>query len=590
MTEQQNPQNAEQWYRFLSEQQPPVRLSIIKRLQSKLSEQNCSVMHLSKLIKGDPLLCFHVALAAGRLHDEKQSEITSIDHAIGSLGLHKLEHLINSLPTIRLNPASTAQKMYFRSVANSHHAATQVHQWLKQCRGGMFAEESYLAALFYNIGHWMLWYFAPQQMSKIQIMIREKNVPPELAETRVLGCTIDGISKRLLSRWPVSSLARVTLENSTPLNRQLILQLHQRALSDPRLDGDQLRQLNHLTQQKFFPVKLGNWLALAANYGWGKEATLHLIDIINDYLRAELNHTFAFLHKNCVLASRSYHVPGTLSPAAEMLMLDADLSPTYRLTATDRKLFGLPLDKPAPQAGNKSTCNTSEGDNSGAPVNTEKTASDNTSATEQPAEEQNSEVAAAENQPPGKDPAALAEPDEAFLNEDLYQQHLQRFKAPGDDYTQAAQVLNDLLKGLIDGLGMKHAALIILPPKSNTLKVIKAMGFEDGHPLPQSIHTLGPKNLFSRLNEKQGCLLVNQINRQQISMMLPATFSRHISDQDYLLMSLIASNRSVVIIYADRDGEPEGIQSFHHKKFKDLCNTAGRCLDHVYKLRAGAKK
>ena len=135
MTEQQNPQNAEQWYRFLSEQQPPVRLSIIKRLQSKLSEQNCSVMHLSKLIKGDPLLCFHVALAAGRLHDEKQSEITSIDHAIGSLGLHKLEQLINSLPTIRLNPASTAQKMYFRSVANSHHAATQVHQWLFNLSG-----------------------------------------------------------------------------------------------------------------------------------------------------------------------------------------------------------------------------------------------------------------------------------------------------------------------------------------------------------------------------------------------------------------------------------------------------------------------
>ncbi len=426
MTEQQNPQNAEQWYRFLNEKQPPVRLSIIRRLQSKLSDPNCSVIHLNKLIKSDPLLCLHVALAAGRLHDEKQSEITSIDHAIGSLGLHKLEQLINSLPTIRLNPASTAQKMYFRAVANSHHAATQVHQWLKQCRGGMFAEESYLAALFYNIGHWMLWYFAPQQMTRIQVMIREKNAPPELAETRVLGCTIDAISKRLLTSWPVSSLARVTLENSTPLNRQMILQLHQRALSDPRLDSDQLRQLNHLTQQKFFPVKLGNWLALAANYGWGKEATLQLIDIINDYLRAELNHTFAFLHKNCVLASRNYHVPGTLSPATEMLMLDSDLSPGYRLTSTDRTLFNLPLAKPASQPdGTKASPATNTSEN-GA-VNREKIASE--TAAEKPVERQNRETSAAapESQPSDKKPAALAEPEGDFRSKDIYRQHMQRF-------------------------------------------------------------------------------------------------------------------------------------------------------------------
>ncbi|SER05222.1 HD-like signal output (HDOD) domain, no enzymatic activity [Amphritea atlantica] len=616
MTEQQIPQNAEQWYHFLSEKQPPVRLSIIKRLQKKLADPNCSVNHLSKLIKSDPLLCFHVALAAGRLHDEKQSEITSIDHAIGSLGMHKLEQLINSLPTLRLNPASTAQKMYFRAVANSHHAATQVHQWLKQCRGGMFAEESYLAALFYNIGHWLLWYFAPQHMVKIQIMIREKDVGPELAETRVLGCTIDGISKRLLSLWPVSSLARVTLENSTPLNRQMILQLHQRALSDPRLDGDQLRQLNHLTQQKFFPVKLGNLLALTANYGWGKEATLHLIDIINDYLRGELNRTFAFLHRNCVMASRNYHVAGTLAPAAEMLMLESDLSPTYRLTATDRKLFQLPHDKsisesakthatttvnrPTPPQRVAAEAATDQPDagrisrDEVASKGHQQNPAQEAATLEIPAKAQNpaedEPVGGPETQPAIRTAERDSVPDADFLDKNLYRQYLQRFNELGDYYSQGAQVLNDLLKALIAGLGMQRAALIILPPKSNSLKVVKATGFADDHPLPHSTHILGPKSLFSRLNEKPGCLLINQTNREQVRTMLPATFSRHVSQEDYLLMSLIASNRSVVIIYADRDNTADGVQTFHHKKFKDLCNSAGRCLDHVYKLRAGAKK
>ncbi|WP_299205245.1 HDOD domain-containing protein [uncultured Amphritea sp.] len=619
MAESINPQNAEQWYSFLSEKLPPVRLSIVKRLQNTLNEPSCSLIQLSKLIKSDPLLCFHVAVCAGTLHNEKQSEITSIDHAIGSLGLHKLDELINSLPTTRLNPSSTAQKMYFRAVANSHHAATQVHQWLKQCRGGMFAEESYLAALFYNIGHWMLWYFAPQQMSKIQIMIREKNASPELAETRILGCTIDGISKRLLTRWPASSLARITLENSTPLNRQMIIQLHQRALSDPRLDGDQLRQLNHLTQQKFFPVKLSNWLALAANYGWGRETTLHLIDIINDYLRAELGHTVAFLHQNCVLASRNYRVAGVLSPAAEMLMLDSDLSPNYRLTEVDRKLFNLlpaqqhPGDKPAPTK--TSAENPPERSNGAAKSPTTLLAEDdtvqnsaagyvididNTKAPQPDVEpdagserKANAETTLAEKATGNtsvKQPSLSVKPEGEFLSKDIYQQHLQRFNELGDYYSQSTPVLTDLLAGLTEGLGMQRVALIILPPKSDTLKVVKALGFEDGHPLPNSTHTLGPKSLFSRLNEKPGCLLINQTNHKQIRTMLPKTFSPYVSHHSYLMMSLFAANRSVVIVYADRDSAPEGVQGFHHKKFKDLCSSAGRCLDHVYKLRAGAKK
>lgn len=589
MAESTNPQNAEQWFSFLSEKLPPVRLSIVKRLQNTLNEPGCSVIQLSKLIKGDPLLCFHVALAAGTLHNEKQSEITSIDHAIGSLGLHKLDELINSLPTTRLNPTSTVQKMYFRSVANSHHAAIQVQQWLKQCRGGMFAEESYQAALFYNIGHWMLWYFAPVHMSKIQIMIREKKASPELAETRILGCTIDGISKRLLTLWPISSLARITLENSTPLNRQMIIQLHQRALSDPRLDGDQLRQLNHLTQQKFFPVKLSNWLALASNYGWSSETTLHLIDIINDYLRAELDHTFAFLHQNCVLASRNYHVAGVLAPAAEMLMLNSDLSPNYRLTEADRKLFNLPPAKQQPlkqttSATSVSPPNRSKDTPEGPAANLSADSTDKHNGAGYAIEI--TESAPETNIAP---PDAV-ESDDGFLNKAIYQQYLQRFNKLGRDYSQSTQVLNDLLNGLTQGLGINRAALIILPPKSDTLKVVKTTGFEDGHPLANSTHILGPKSLFSRLNEKPGCLLINQSNREQIKMMLPHTFSPYVSDRNYLMLSLFAANRSMVIIYADRDATPEGVQAFHHKRFKDLCSSAGRCLDHVFKLRAGANK
>lgn len=577
MTEQQNPQNAEQWYRFLIDQQPPVRASIVKRFQRLLRDKNCSVILLSRFIKTDPLLCFYVALTAGKLHGEKKSEITSIDHAIGSLGIQKLEKLINSLPTTRLNPSSTAQKMYFRSVANSHHAAIQAQQWLIQCRGGMFAEESYQAALFYNIGHWLLWYFAPVHMSKIQILVREKQTSPELAETRILGCTIEAISKRLLTHWPVSPLARITLETSSPLNKQMIMQLHQRALGDPRLQGDQLRQLNHLTQQKSFPVKLSNWLAFSSNYSWNSESTLQLIDIINDYLRAELNHTYAFLHKNCATAARLYHVAGTLSPATEMLMLKSDLAPAYRLTPTDVKLFNLPPLKPGLRP--KQT-----------PTVTHQADSLIISSAESPKKQPAPTSHKNSDLPDTIDSKPISQSRQAPRHQDLYQTFLEKFNTLSSSYTQNSQILTDLIKGLVRGVGLQRVALNILPPNSDTLKVIKATGFKDGHPMPYSSHPLAPNSLFYRLSQKPACLMITPENRQRVSATLPDTFNRSVSQQSYLLMSLVATNKSVIIIYADREDQPNGVEPIHHQKFKALCHAAGRCLDQLYLSRAGVKK
>ncbi|BBB27412.1 HDOD domain-containing protein [Amphritea japonica] len=583
MSEQQNPQNAEQWCRFLSDKRPPIRLSIIRRLEKKLNDQNCSVVDIGRLIKADPLLSFHAVLAASKLHDEKQSEVTSIDHAIGSLGLQKITQLVKNLPSIRLNPASTAQKMYFRVVANSHHAAVQIRSWLHQARGGMFAEESYQAALFYDIGHWLLWLEAPYHMSRIQILIRDKGIAPDLAETQILGCPVEAISKQLLNLWPLSQLARTTLEQDFTLNRQMITQLHQRALGDPRLHGDDLRQLNHLTQQKFFPVKLSVWLAHTTSYDWCSEASLKITDIINDYLRSELNQTQALLHKNCALAAQSYHVPGTLSPAADMLMLPSDLQMTYRLTNADNKLFGEQSANPSLQVKNEKSQKASATANSTVYQKSKnKPESDNALT-----DENRSEVTEKSETPPT---IAEPKPEFDFLNQDIYEMYAERFIKRADHYTQGTQVLDDLLRGLTEGLGLKRLALNIIPPKSDTIKVVKGVGFEDGHPLLLSSHPLASNSLFFRLYDKQGCILVTKENRQRIKAMLPGTYSRYLSDQNYLIMSIFAGSKPIAILYADREGQQDGVQNFHQEKFKYLSTAAGLCLKEVYKTRAGARK
>lgn len=562
MTSAETPQNTTQWVTYLSDKKPPVRISTVTRLKKRLTDEHCSLIDLIRMIKADPIVCLHAVSLAGELHHEKDSEVTSIEHAINSLGTERLEELIYSLPTLRLNPNSVAHKMYFRAVANSHHAATQARAWLQQLRGGMFAEESYLAAMYYGIGHWMLWHFAPLHMSRIQMLIRERNFSPEIAEKQLLGCTIASISKGLVASWRISSLAHATLEQESPLNKQIITRLHQRALGDPRLGGEELRSLNHLIQQKFFPVKLANWLVGKTSISWTNEPTMHLVDIINDYLQGDLDQTLSFLHRNCVLSSQQYNVVGTLAPAAEMLMLPSDLTPGYKLTAADQKL--IPDTVPKPPAI-KAIIEALEAKQPARP-------------TAMKLRDDELEIIQDDRLP------TASYQDEAIFNS-IAQQML---KNP-DHYSQSAEVLKDLIRALTTGLGLERIALGVLPGKRETMTIAMLAGFEDNHPLTKSSHKLSGSDIFSRLYQKPSCLLVSKENRARIRTMQPGTFSRHVSDQDYLLMSLFAGPKPIAVIYADREGHAGGTLDFHQEKFKFACSAASSCLNHILSQRAAAK-
>lgn len=542
MATEELPQNANQWTGFLATKKLPVRASILARLKKQFEQSNTSLMELGKTIKSDPVLCLHIAVLAGTLHQQKDSEVTSIEHAISSLGMHKLEQLVDSLPAIRLSPKSVTHKMYFRAIANSHHAATQARQWLNLNRGGLFAEESYLAALFYGAGHWLLWQFAPLHMSQIQTLIRERGITPELAETQILGCTVAAISKGLIERWHVSPLALHTLKQESPLSKQIITKLHQRALGDPRLKGEDLRSLNHLIQQKFFPVYLANLLAWSVPYGWQSDKALHIIDIINDYLKSELGSSLSLLHKNCALSARQYHVVGTLSPAAEMLMLPSQLQAGYKLSKAEQQHFAQSCPIPASKKS--------------APKNSDKT----------------------------EDPAAQAD----YLNVELFADIAKQFLKQPEQFSQASEVLSALTSGLTEGLGMSRVALNIVSTKNDSLKVIRTTGFETGHPLQNSSHKLASNSLFLRLYEKSSCILVNENNRQRIKGMLPGSYSRYLSDSNYLLMSVFIGNKPVAVVYADREGKAGGALDFHHEKFKYLCTAAGECLKTVTKKKTEA--
>jgi len=534
----------EAWVEYLKDRPLPVRNSVIRRLKRQLQDEHIPLHKINNTIKFDPVLCLHIVRKASQMHLQKDSKVTGIDHAISSLGLNNISAVAQEIEALKINPSSVAQKMYFRNIAVSHHAATQAEHWLR-ARKAPFIDETFLATLFYGVGHWMLWQHAALHMSQIEVLVREQDIEPIRAETEVLGCTVQEISKGLISHWEISNLAVVSLEHETSPDKKTLVQLHQRALGDPRLTDEDLREINHLVQEKFFPVKLANWLALAANLGWQLTKTMKVIDIINDYLKGEIADTITMLHQHCARSAQKYHVAGTLAPAAEMLMLSSDKQINYRLSQKEESILSktLPaIEKP-----------------------------------EEPAELPEPEIELE------TEVITSAVPPNDYLDKNIYDQIAERFLKGYHLYTEPKHILQGLLQGMNNGIGFERAALFLINPKKQHLKTGLLVGFDDNDPIARFNCNLKTPGLLQKLSQKTGCIWIKPENQEQMLTMLPDAYTDWTTPNGFALMSVFYGKTPLAIIHADFGNTGSEISEFHNERLRYLCSAASLALKKIKK-------
>lgn len=553
----ESPYSATSWVEYLKDRPLPVRNSVLRRLQRQLRNDKVTLLELNRTIKSDPVLCLHMVRKASALHNKVNSKVTSIDHAINSLGLENIEAVLKETTALKLNPSSVAQKMYFRYIAVSHHAATQAQSWITR-RKASFGDETYLASLFYGVGHWLLWQHAAFHMSAIQVKLREERTDVVLAETDILGCTVQEISRGLIAQWGISELAVTSLEHETSPDKKTLSQLHQRALGDPRLTDEDLREINHLVQEKFFPVKLSNWIALTANLGWNQTKTMKIIDIINDYLKSEIAETINNLHINCAKSSQAYHVAGTMAPAAEMLLLPSDKTINYRLSPKESQLLSSTMPTVAKPQQVLETSKETHKPKEPSPVKTTKQTSE-----KKPLKER------------------IEQPE--FLDKETYDLIAERLLKGHEQYNQPKHILQALIQGLNRGLGFERVSMFLVNNKAHQLKTAFSVGFAEEHPIIKFQYDLEVPSLFKKLREKPGCIWVKPENRTQLLPMLPDTYHDWGNPNGFLLMSIFFGNTPIAIIHADYGIQGPAITDFHHERFRYLSSAATLSLKKMKK-------
>ena len=533
------PYGLDAWADFLEHKPLPVRASILTRFRRLLVNDRTTLQQLTRLVSSDPVLSLHVTRIAQQLHVEKGTSVTGIQHAVSSIGLEPLGQLGRKLDLLKVNPSSMQQKMYFRSIADSLHASWQSAELCRQ-RGLPFVEEVRLASLLYGFVHWLTWLHAPLHKQHYQERVLLKGVDVALAEEDTFGCTLQALGAELGRRWGLPPLALDALDHATSPDHHALQQLHRRAVQDPALKRQERREINQLTQQRFFPVKLGNWLALTTTRSWTSGKALCLFDIIADYLTTDRDRMLAQLHQNCAAAARCYHVAGTLSPATELIMLpDSGKQPLTGLIPA-RELKHLHAG-PSPRL----------------------------TASIQPFHQ--AEVHA-------EMPAAVRPPVSQRKNDARFEQLLSRLNDTEYRFDKPAQVLQTLLQAVQQGLGLPRQVLFLINTRQQTLHGAHQLGVGPEHPLSGLTLHLSAPSLLKRLSERPAGIWLHQKNRQALGSTLPELFTANLDEGDYLLMSIFHRNTPLAVLYADSLPEHPQLSTFQFEQFRQLCAAATQAL------------
>ncbi|MEH6444041.1 MAG: HDOD domain-containing protein [Oceanospirillaceae bacterium] len=514
------------WTQYLSIRDLPVRASSLKRLQKLLRSDKSTVQQLSTVVGKDPVLTLYVVRAAQLKHNENNTVVKSILHAVTSLGYDGIELIAQHVKPISLNPTNVQQKRFLHSIATSHHAASQLHEWMLFKRLPL-VEESYLAALFYSIGFWALWLHAPLHMQKIQKRIHELNQDPIAVENDILGCSMQMISQRLANKWQLSELTQLAQDHNTSPSFDTLKKLHKRAINDPNLSREELRKLNHITQEKYFSIKLANWIALTASRSWYSEQTMYNMDLISDYLGKTPEQTIAMVHKICAKSSRDYFAPGIMSPACQLLFIQSDVQVEYKMGI--KELTVNQSKYPIPET-------------------------------------------------PMIRPINPTDSQYQYLDASFYQlieKHLLADKE-NSKLDKAAQILQALLQGLIKGLGIPRIALLSINSKNRTLKTIQSAGFDERHLIQDFQVNLAGTDLLASLCHKQSYVVYDKISAKKLETRLDDGL-RKICSEEFMLISVFKATQPIALLYIDTLGDI--ISNSIRERIKHLCYCASSAFE-----------
>lgn len=170
-------------------------------------------------------------------------------------------------------------------------------------------------------------------------------------------------------------------------------------------------------------------------------------------------------------------------------------------------------------------------------------------------------------------------PEERQMDQASIRALIKRLLTSPESFGDWHQLMQSVLRSIVEGVGLKHAYIMVQNKLGTSAKVYYHQGLSDTDPLCYWDISLEKHTVFKKLLEKPASLMITQNNREK---MLRGVDPKHkiILPQQFMMMSLFSNDRPIGIVFAGIEDSNlnASLQPTEYKAFKSLCLAASTSL------------
>lgn len=201
------------WIKYISERSLPMFGCSAQSVLALSADNQISLKVLAESVGRDAVLAARVLqIANSEYYNRDQKPITNIKRAILHLGFNKLYEICLTVSFIDGLINEYAPSHLVNLMARSFHAAIQARTLAEQLEVA-YADEIYIATLFYRLGEIAFWSLSGKISEKQFIEYSELANLPQTVQESLLGVTFKQITFGLIEEWNLSRLLQNTLFN-----------------------------------------------------------------------------------------------------------------------------------------------------------------------------------------------------------------------------------------------------------------------------------------------------------------------------------------------------------------------------------------
>lgn len=510
--------DADDWQNIQKFQRFPLLPSTRHSVQKLMRKASLSFDGLATIAEQDPAICLHMLQRIKQLHPASLEQIHTAAGCISLLGMEEVVKLVKHLPVLDAAPSRRSERNYMAMLHTAVLAGRIAAQWAK-FKPSLNQHQAQWSAMLASAP---LWPWQLQQVSASQEMFNHMSQGHDLIPS--LEIAFGKLTKTRIGHWKklANTLALPSICQSLWQQQCWPKPKEWQVLRAQKLTGiEGHRALKHQCQQAEMLIYIANTLASQYRLGSYRFKTKRWLALSANFLNKDAED----IHKEVTSLNLQLARQDRGSAITTLLAPTNTAIPPALVYQCEKQPAVFKMERDAPK-----------------------------SVSDVPLKERK-------------------------FDHSLLKRLMQQLDETPESFGDLHFLMRSVLKGITEGIGLKHAYIMVQNKLGTAAKVYYQQGLAETDPLCQFGVALDSTSVFKKMLEKPASLMITDLNREKMLRGI-SDAQQAVLPQQFMMMSLFSNSRPIGIIFADLGSTPNNppMQPSEYTAFKSLCMAASKSL------------